>query len=114
MVDPAAPLALSTVLFGLGVLGVFAHRGVISVLLSIEFVLCAAVLALVSFDRVHSDAVTGAAATGGEGLSVMVLSVATAQAIVGLGLLIAARRGTRVSVAFSPNTNTINPQSESQ
>ncbi|MFT5441502.1 MAG: NADH-quinone oxidoreductase subunit K [Myxococcota bacterium] len=114
MVDPIAPLVLSAVLFGLGVIGVFAHRGAISVLLSIEFVLCAAVVALVSFDRLHSSALPGATATGGEGLSVLVLSVATAQAIVGLGLLIAARRGTMVSVASSPYANAINSQRESR
>lgn len=93
MIDPNAPLALSALLFMLGSLGVFAHRGVLSALLSIELMLCGGVLALIAFDRTgvgHASEVNPA----GEGLSVMVLSIATAQAIVGLAMLIAVRRGT--------------------
>lgn len=93
MIDPNASIALSAALFGLGILGVFVRRSTISVLLSLQLMLAASVLAQVSFD--HTVSSVGQAA--GQGFGVLVLSVATAQVTVGLGLLIAARRERRTS-----------------
>ena len=90
MIDPSASIALSVALFGLGVIGVFVHHGAISVLLSLQLMLAAAVLALVSFDQVALVATTVEQGAG-QGFGIMVLSVAIAQAAVGLGFLIAAR-----------------------
>jgi NADH-quinone oxidoreductase subunit K len=86
MLDPNAAIALSAALFGLGILGVFVRRNPIAVLLSLQLMLAASVLALVSFD------LTFAGSSAGQGFGVLILSVATAQVSVGLGLLIAARR----------------------
>ncbi len=92
MIDPHSTTLLSAVLFCLGILGVFVRRNVISVLLSLELMLSAAVLALVSFDSTSAAIGSTVDPTAGQGLAVLVLTLVTAQTIVGLGLLIAARR----------------------
>ena len=95
MIDLDLTIALSATLFGLGILGVFARRSVVAVLLSLDLMLCSAALALVAFD--YTVAYTIAAAdrsavdAGGQGFAVLILTVATAQTIVGLGLLVARR-----------------------
>ena len=111
MIDPNASIALSAALFGLGILGVFVRRSPISLLLSLQLMLAASVLALVSFDLTTSVSPgraeiaqmlveqqvgrsTGKSAgnTAGQGFGVLILSVATAQVTIGLGLMIAGRR----------------------
>ena len=111
MIDPNASIALSAALFGLGILGVFVRRSPISLLLSLQLMLAASVLALVSFDLTTSvppgraeiaqmlveqqvGRSTGKSAgnTAGQGFGVLILSVATAQVTIGLGLMIAGRR----------------------
>lgn len=115
MIDPNASIALSAALFGLGILGVFVRRSPISLLLSLQLMLAASVLALVSFDLTtsvspgraeiaqmlveqHVGRSTGkstgksAGNTAGQGFGVLILSVATAQVTIGLGLMIAGRR----------------------
>ena len=111
MIDPNASIALSAALFGLGILGVFVRRSTISVLLSLQLMLAASVLALVSFDLTTSvppgraeiaqmlveqqvGRSTGKSTgnTAGQAFGVLILSVATAQVTIGLGLMIAGRR----------------------
>lgn len=111
MIDPNASIALSAALFGLGILGVFVRRSPISLLLSLQLMLAASVLALVSFDlttsvspgraeiaqmlveqHVGRSAGKSAGNTAGQGFGVLILSVATAQVTIGLGLMIAGRR----------------------
>ncbi len=111
MIDPNASIALSAALFGLGILGVFVRRSPISLLLSLQLMLAASVLALVSFDLTtsvppgraeiaqmlveqHVGLSTGKSTgnTAGQGFGVLILSVATAQVTIGLGLMIAGRR----------------------
>lgn len=111
MIDPNASIALSAALFGLGILGVFVRRSPISLLLSLQLMLAASVLALVSFDLTTSVSPgraeiaqmlveqqvgrsTGKSTgnTAGQAFGVLILSVATAQVTIGLGLMIAGRR----------------------
>ena len=96
MIDPNASLALSAALFSVGIVGVFARRSIFSAFLSLELMLCATVLALTSFDLLHSQSVSPSEVVMGRGAAVLILSVALAQAVIGLGLLIASSRN-RVS-----------------
>jgi NADH:ubiquinone oxidoreductase subunit K len=112
MLDPNATIALSAALFGLGILGVFVRRNAITVLLSLQLMLAASVLALVSFDHTNHYTISAAdnsnippkgdpalahgerpsEQSAGQGFGVLILSVCTAQVTVALGLLLAARR----------------------
>jgi NADH-quinone oxidoreductase subunit K len=76
---------LSLVLFGLGTLGVFLRRNVITVLMSIELMLNGANLAFVAFSR-------AAGTLDGQVLVFFVMVVAAAEAAVGLAIVIALNR----------------------
>lgn len=102
MIDPQAAVAFSAVLFALGIFGVLVRRSVISVLLSLELMFAAAVVALVSFDRMLPPAGGDADRVAGQGFAVLILSVATAQMMVGLGLLVAAQRNRGASGREDP------------
>jgi NADH-quinone oxidoreductase subunit K len=78
-------LALSAVLFGIGVFGFLARRNVILMLVSAEVMLNAVNLSLVGFGRHLGDA-------KGQILALFVIAVAAAEAGVGLGLVIALHR----------------------
>ena len=73
---------LSLVLFGLGVLGVFLRRNVITVLMCIELMLNAVNLTLVAFSSFLGDET-------GQTLVLFVMAVAAAEAAVGLAIVIA-------------------------
>jgi NADH-quinone oxidoreductase subunit K len=75
-------LSLSAVLFSVGVLGVLLRRNVIVVFLSIELMLNAVNLSLVAFSQAFGDA-------EGQILVFFVMSVAAAEAAVGLAIVIA-------------------------
>ena len=75
-------LSLSAVLFTIGVLGVLLRRNVIVVLLSIELMLNAVNLTLVAFSQAFGD-------VDGQILVFFVMSVAAAEAAVGLAIVIA-------------------------
>lgn len=85
MVAPSYYLALSALLFGIGVVGVLVRRNAIVIFMSIEVMLNAANLAFVAL---------GAAAGSVEGQAFVffVLTVAAAEAAVGLAILIAVFR----------------------
>src|SRR5512136_132055 len=76
---------LSLVLFGLGTLGVFLRRNVITVLMCIELMLNGVNLAFVAFSR-------AAGTLDGQVLVFFVMVVAAAEAAVGLGIVIALHR----------------------
>ena len=76
---------LSLLLFGLGTLGVFLRRNVITVLMSIELMLNGANLAFVAFSR-------AAGTLDGQVLVFFVMVVAAAEAAVGLAIVIALNR----------------------
>jgi len=84
--SPAIPLehviALSALLFTIGVVGALARRNLIVILMSIELMLNAANLAFVGFARAWGD-------VGGQIFVLMVIAVAAAEVAVGLGIVIA-------------------------
>ena len=80
-------LSLSAVLFSIGVLGVLLRRNAIIVFLSIELMLNAVNLSLVGFSQGFGD-------VHGQILVFFVMSVAAAEAAVGLAIVIAMFRNT--------------------
>ncbi len=75
------PLLVSALLFGVGIYGVLARRNAILVLMSVEIMLNAVNLALVTFDVMLDDPTHA-----GQSLSVFVITIAAAE--IGLGLAI--------------------------
>lgn len=75
-------LALSAILFTIGVFGVLLRRNAIVIFLSIELMLNAANLAIVAFSQSFAD-------VNGQILVFFVMSVAAAEAAVGLAIVIA-------------------------
>ncbi len=75
-------LALSAILFIIGAIGVLIRRNAIVVFMCIEMMLNAVNLTLVSFSAFHGD-------IAGQILVFFSLSVAAAEAVVGLGIIIA-------------------------
>ena len=75
-------LSLSAVLFVIGVLGVLLRRNAIVVLMSVELMLNAVNLTLVAFSQSMGD-------VSGQILVFFVMSVAAAEAAVGLAIIIA-------------------------
>jgi NADH-quinone oxidoreductase subunit K len=75
-------LILSAILFAIGTAGVFLRRNLITVLLSIEIMLNAANLTLVAFGRYLGT-------VDGQIIVFFVVTVAAAEAAVGLALVIA-------------------------
>ena len=75
-------ILLSAVIFSIGAAGVFFKRNIISILLCIELMLNAANLAFVAFAIYYGDAV-------GQLFVFIVMTVAAAEAAVGLALVIA-------------------------
>ncbi len=75
-------LAVSTILFMLGVLGVFINRrNIIVILMAIELILLAVNLNLVAFSAFLGDLV-------GQAFAMFVLTVAAAEAAIGLAILV--------------------------
>ena len=75
-------LMLSAVLFAVGTMGVFLRRNVITVLLSIEVMLNAVNLAFIAFGRTQGS-------VDGQVIMFFVVTVAAAEAAIGLALVIA-------------------------
>jgi len=85
-------LVLSAVLFTIGVFGVLLRRNVIVIFMSVELMLNAVNLSLVAFSQFLSE-------SSGQILVFFVISVAAAEAAVGLAIVIALfRRRTTVNV----------------
>jgi len=84
-------LALSAVLFAIGLYGALAKRNMIAVLLCIEIMLSAVNIAMVAFSRY----ITPVALTG-QVFAIFIMVVAAAEAAVGLAIIIVLyrRRGT--------------------
>ena len=80
-------IALSAMLFTIGVVGVAVRRNVIVVMMSIELMLNAVNLAFVGFNRLWPGE-SGAPALDGQGFGLMVIAVAAAEVAVGLGIVI--------------------------
>jgi NADH-quinone oxidoreductase subunit K len=82
MVPAAWYVALSAVLFSMGVLGVLIRRDPLVIFMSIELMLNAANLALVAFGQRHGT-------TDGQALVFFVMCVAAAEVAVGLAIIVA-------------------------
>lgn len=75
-------VVLATVLFILGVIGVLVRRNIVIILLSIEMMLNAANINFVAFSHYHHN-------IAGQVFVFFVLSVAAAEVVVGLAIIIA-------------------------
>jgi NADH-quinone oxidoreductase subunit K len=81
MVPVSAYLILAVVLFGIGTVGVMISRNVIILFMSIELMLNAANLALIAFSRALT-------LVDGQVIVFLVLTIAAAEAAVGLAMII--------------------------
>ena len=81
-------LILSAVLFTIGVTGVLLRKNVLIIMMSIELMLNAANLTLLTFARQHGD-------LGGHSFALVVIAVAAAEVAVGLAIVVAIFRGRR-------------------
>lgn len=81
-IDTTHYLVLAAIVFTIGVVGVLTRRNILIILMSIELMLNAVNLNLVAFSRQLQD-------LGGQVFAVFVITVAAAEAAVGLGILIA-------------------------
>jgi NADH-quinone oxidoreductase subunit K len=78
-------VAVSAVLFAIGLFGVFTRRSVLILLLSVEIMLNASNLALISFSRYLGE-------QSGQVFALVVMAVAASEVVVGLGLVVAIAR----------------------
>ena len=78
-------LVVSAVLFALGLLGVIARRNILVIYMSLELMLNAANLALVSFSRFNNN-------LDGQVMVFFIITVAAAEVAVGLALIVALYR----------------------
>jgi len=81
-------LVLAAVLFAIGVAGVLVRRNALIIMMSIELMLNAANLTVLTFARLHSD-------MSGHSFAMIVIAVAAAEVAVGLAILVAIFRGRR-------------------
>ena len=82
MITATHYLLLSLILFSLGVVGVMMRRNFITVLMSLELIFNAVNLNLVAFSYRLGD-------LAGQILAIFVITIAAAEAAIGLGLIIA-------------------------
>ena len=82
MVPLSHYLIVSAILFAIGTAGVFLRRNLITILLSVEIMLNAVNLTFVAFGRYRGD-------VDGQIITIFVMTVAAAEAAVGLALIIA-------------------------
>jgi NADH-quinone oxidoreductase subunit K len=78
-------ISVSALLFGIGLYGVFTRRSPLILLLSVEIMLNACNLALISFSRYHGE-------QSGQVFALVVMAVAASEVVVGLGLVVAVAR----------------------
>jgi NADH-quinone oxidoreductase subunit K len=83
--DVAWYLAVSAILFSIGVLGVLLRRSPLIVLLSLEIMLNGGNLALIAFSRRNGEG-------SGQVFAIAVMAVAASEVVVGLGLIVAMSR----------------------
>ena len=81
-------LVLSAILFSIGCVGVLTRRNAIVVFMSVELMLNASNLALVTFARVHGN-------LDGQVAAFFVMVVAAAEVVIGLAIIVAIFRTRR-------------------
>jgi NADH-quinone oxidoreductase subunit K len=84
-------LVLAAALFLIGVVGVLLRRNALIILMSVELMLNAANMTLLTFSRMWG----GAGALGAHTFALIVIGVAAAEASVGLAIVVAVFRGRR-------------------
>jgi NADH-quinone oxidoreductase subunit K len=82
VIDATHYVVLSLILFCLGIVGVMMRRNMITVLMSLELMFNAVNLNLIAFSFRLSD-------LAGQILAIFVITIAAAEAAIGLGLIIA-------------------------
>ena len=82
MISTTHYLVLSLILFGLGILGVTIRRNFITVLMSIELILNAANVNFIAFSNQLGNLT-------GQVFAVFVITIAAAEAAIGLGIILA-------------------------
>jgi NADH-quinone oxidoreductase subunit K len=82
MIAPAQYLALAAMLFAVGVLGVLIRRNALVIFMSIELMLNAVNLTLITFARMRGT-------LDGQVLAFFVIVVAAAEVVVGLAIIVA-------------------------
>lgn len=82
MIGATHYVILSLILFVLGVIGVMVRRNLITVLMALELIFNAANLNLIAFSDRLGD-------LSGQVLAVFIITIAAAEAAIGLGLIIA-------------------------
>ena len=88
MIPPAYVLAVSVILFGLGILLFFIKKDLITMFMAVEVMLNAANLAFLTFARMQGD-------LGGQVVVFFVITVAAAEAAVGLAIILLVFRRTK-------------------
>lgn len=96
MVPTGQVLGLAALLFCLGLVGVIVRRNLLVVMMSVELMLNGANLALVGFARARGD-------LEGQGLALLVIALAAAEAAVGLAIVVAVFRSRRTVYADEVN-----------
>ena len=81
-------LVLAAVLFAIGVVGVMARKNALIIMMSVELMLNAANMTVVTFARMWGD-------LSGHVFALIVIAVAAAEVAVGLAILVAIFRGRR-------------------
>ncbi|HVK76349.1 MAG TPA: NADH-quinone oxidoreductase subunit NuoK [Kofleriaceae bacterium] len=81
-------LVLAAVLFAIGVAGVLLRRNALIIMMSVELMLNAANLTILTFARMHGD-------LSGHSFAMIVIAVAAAEVAVGLAIVVAIFRGRR-------------------
>ena len=82
MITTTHYLVLSLILFALGLIGVMVRRNFITVLMCVELILNAANINFIAFSRQLGD-------LSGQVFAVFVITIAAAEAAIGLGIIIA-------------------------
>ncbi len=85
-------LIISAALLLIGTLGVLVRRNIVVILMSIELILNAVNINLIAFSRHHDN-------VNGQIFAIFVITVAVAEAAVGLGILIALFRNRETVLA---------------
>jgi len=90
-------LVLAAVLFAIGAAGVLLRRNALIIMMSLELMLNAANMTIVTFARMHGD-------LSGHVFALMVVAVAAAEVAVGLAIVVALFRGRRNVLVDKLNT----------
>ena len=80
MISPANYVALASILFVIGAVGVLVRRNALVVFMCVELMLNAVNLAFIAFARLHGD-------LNGQVIAFFVMVVAAAEVVVGLAIL---------------------------